>query len=137
MADLRYGPVWAILLAVGTGAAIGACMRWGLSYLLNAKIPGLPMGTLAANLIAGLLIGCVTAWFSFHMQVSPLVRLFLVTGFLGGLSTLSTFSMENVAMLLTGNYMMALLHAAMHFLGTLTMTVLGYETVKTIMAHWN
>lgn len=136
MSELRYGPIWAILLAVGAGAAIGACLRWGLSYLLNSKIPGLPMGTLVANLIAGLLIGAITAWFSFHMQVSPLVRLFLITGFLGGLSTLSTFSMENVAMLLTGNYSMALLHAALHFLGTLTMTVLGYETVKTIFTYW-
>ena len=89
--ETRDGALWAVLLAVGTGAALGACGRWALSYVFNNRIALLPLGTLLCNLLGGLLIGALTAWFSTHLQVSPMWRLFLVTGLLGGLTTFSTF----------------------------------------------
>jgi CrcB protein len=113
-------------LAVGAGAAIGAWMRWSLSVMLNASFPSLPLGTLVANLVGGYLIGL-------FMGVSvPEVRLFLVTGLLGGLTTFSTFSSEAVTMLARGQYGWATTHVLVHVLGSLAMTGLGVYTVQFI-----
>ncbi|MEO9040132.1 MAG: fluoride efflux transporter CrcB, partial [Gallionella sp.] len=88
-------------LAIGTGAAFGACLRWGLGMLLNPALPELPLGTLAANMLGGYLIGIAVA----YPGLSPEWRLFIITGFLGGLTTFSTFSLETVTLLLRGQYM--------------------------------
>ena len=98
----KDGPFWLVACAVGSGAALGAILRWALSYALNARIEQIPLGTLAANWLGGYLIGLAAAGLSSHPAVSPAARLFIVTGFLGGLTTFSTFSSEADAMLRGG-----------------------------------
>lgn len=118
------------LLAVGVGAAIGAWSRWWLGLMLNATLPVLPMGTLAANLIGGYLMGVFMGLFTFTSSFSPEVRLFVMTGFLGGLTTFSTFSAEAVTLLARGQYGWAATHILVHVLGSLAMTGLGLLTIQ-------
>ena len=120
-------------LAVGLGAALGAWLRWGLGNVLNAVFPTLPMGTLAANLIGGYVIGLAVAFFGQHPGLSPEARLFLITGFLGGLTTFSTFSAEAVSLLTRGEVFWALVHMGSHLGGSLLLTWLGMLTVKAIL----
>lgn len=120
------------LLAISAGAALGAIARWGLANGLNALLPQLPPGTLAANLIGGYLIGVALAFFSQHPALPPAWRLFVVTGFLGGLTTFSTFSAEVVHNLQAGRYGWALATAAVHLLGSVVMTVAGFASVNTL-----
>jgi CrcB protein len=121
-------------LAVGVGAALGAWLRWLLSLALNAAHPHLPLGTLASNLIGGYLIGVVIEWLGVRAGVPPEVRLFTVTGFLGGLTTFSTFSAESVNLLHRGEHAWALLHTGAHLFGSLAMTALGIVTVRALQA---
>lgn len=114
--------------AVGIGAALGAWLRWMLGVALNASLPQLPLGTLAANLVGGYLIGLTVAWLESATGLAPEVRLFLVTGFLGGLTTFSAFSGEAVALLMEGRYAWAAAHVGSHLLGSLACTVLGIKT---------
>lgn len=130
----RDGSLPLVLAAVGSGAAIGAVARWALSYALNGRFVWLPAGTLAANLIGGFLAGITLAWFSVHTDVAPWVRLFVVTGVLGGLTTFSTFSAENVTMLLAGDYLRSLAHASVHLFGSLAMTALGFWLCRSLTA---
>ncbi len=88
--------------AVFVGAGLGALLRWLLGDRLNPLFPTLPLGTLAANLLGGLLVGVAVAYFGRHAGMSPELRLFVITGFLGGLTTFSTFSAEVVTLLLRG-----------------------------------
>jgi len=119
-------------LAVGAGAALGAWLRWWLSLALNAVTPNLPLGTLAANLIGGYLIGVAVEYF-FQQGAVPLeTRLFIITGFLGGLTTFSTFSAEAVGLLLQSRFGWALLLICTHLIGSILMTVLGILTVRGI-----
>lgn len=118
------------LLAVGVGAAIGAWSRWWLGLMLNATLPVLPMGTLAANLIGGYLMGVFMGLFTLTSSFSPEVRLFVMTGFLGGLTTFSTFSAEAVTLLARGQYGWAATHILVHVLGSLAMTGLGLLTIQ-------
>jgi len=118
------------LLAVGIGAALGAWLRWGLAILLNARLPPLPLGTLAANLIGGFLIGVAMEWFSRHLGLPPELRLLAITGFLGGLTTFSTFSAEVVDALMRGQYLWSLAIAASHLIGSLLATVAGIVLVR-------
>ena len=113
------------VLGVGLGAALGAWARWGLAAALNARFPALPLGTLAANVLGGFLIGMAMEWFTRHAGYSEALRLFIVTGFLGALTTFSTFSAEVVAALLRGHYGSALLIGASHLAGSLLATVAG------------
>ena len=99
-------------LAVGTGAALGAWLRWILGVLFNPVFPTVPLGTLAANLVGGYLIGVCVEWLGLHADLPPEVRLFAVTGFLGGLTTFSTFSSEAVGLLARGQSGWALAQAA-------------------------
>ncbi len=119
-------------LAVGVGAMFGAWLRWGLGLWLNPAYPALPMGTLAANLIGGYFIGVAIAFFSQHPGLAPEWRLLLITGFLGALTTFSTFSAEVVTMIARGQYGWALATAALHLFGSLGATGLGLWTFKLI-----
>lgn len=123
---------WVSIIAVGTGAAMGAWLRWGLGALLNHLVPELPMGTLAANLAGGYLVGLAVALFTSHPGLGPEVRLFVITGFLGGLTTFSTFSAEAVHLLTRGQVAWALGHMALHLAGSLFMTILGMGTFRAL-----
>ncbi|CAG9180739.1 fluoride efflux transporter CrcB [Cupriavidus respiraculi] len=112
-------------VAVGVGAAVGAWLRWGFSVLWNALNPALPYGTLAANLVGGYLVGVAVGFFGSHPQLSPEWRLLVVTGFLGGLTTFSTFSSEVVANLMAADYGWAAAHLLLHLGGSLALTALG------------
>ena len=122
----------AAFAAVGIGAALGAWMRWGLSAALNHVAPNLPLGTLAANIIGGYLIGVAVEIFVQHLTLAPEWRLFIVTGFLGGLTTFSTFSAEAVALLTRHEYGWAVAVIAAHLFGSLLMTILGIMTVRAL-----
>lgn len=117
-------------LAVGIGAATGAWLRWGLGLWLNPAFQQLPMGTLAANLVGGYLIGLAVAFFMQHPGLSPEWRLLIITGFLGGLTTFSSFSAETVSLLVRGQYVWGFLIVMAHLCGSLLMTVLGMQTFK-------
>jgi CrcB protein len=119
-------------IAVGVGAMLGAWLRWGLGFWLNERAPELPLGTLAANLIGGYLVGVAIALFSDRTGISPEWRLFIVTGFLGGLTTFSTFSAESVTMMLRGEYGWAIAHSVAHLGGSLAMTALGIATWRML-----
>lgn len=117
-------------IAIGLGAACGAWLRWGLGLWLNASVPSLPLGTLTANLLGGYLVGLAIAFFMQHPALSAEWRLFIITGFLGGLTTFSTFSAETVTLLIRGQYAWAAGIIAAHLGGSLLMTVFGIQTFK-------
>jgi len=122
------------VMAICIGASLGALARWGLGLWLT---PGglLPWGTLAANLVGGYLIGVAIAAFQAMPQLDPVWRLLLITGFLGGLTTFSSFSAEVVEFLMAGRYGLALLTAGLHVLGSLAMTVLGLKSLAWWLAR--
>ncbi len=122
------------LLAIGIGAACGAWLRWGLGLWLNPALSELPLGTLAANLVGGYLIGVAIAFFMQHPGLAPEWRLFIITGFLGGLTTFSTFSAETVTLLLRGQYAWGSAIIVTHLGGSLLMTVFGIQTFKWLQA---
>jgi CrcB protein len=126
----REGTIGWALLAVGAGAALGAWLRWWLSARFNPAFPTLPLGTLAANLIGGYLVGVAVALFAQVESLPPEARLFAITGFLGGLTTFSTFSAEVVTLLLRGQWAWAGATAGVHLFGSLTLTALGIATVR-------
>ena len=119
-------------VAVGIGAACGAWLRWALGLWFNQVGVALPLGTWAANLLGGYLIGVAVAVFASYPQLSPLWKLLLITGFLGGLTTFSTFSAESFQHLLQGDIGAALLHTAAHLFGSLAMTGLGWWTWQNL-----
>ena len=121
------------VLAICVGACLGALARWGLGLWLS---PGglIPWGTLAANLIGGYLVGVCVATFQSMPQIDAVWRLLLVTGFLGALTTFSTFSAEVVAMLQQERYAMAIGTAGLHLLGSLLLTVAGIKTAMFFIA---
>lgn len=119
-------------IAVGIGAAIGAWLRWGLSLWLNPLHPSIPLGTLAANLGGGYLIGLAVAFFAQHPGLSPEWRLLLITGFLGGLTTFSTFSAEMFTLFARAQVAMGLAAIGLHVAGSLAMTGLGVLTFKLL-----
>jgi CrcB protein len=120
------------IAAISAGASIGALLRWLLGLQLNHLLPSLPLGTLAANLLGGYAIGLVLGWLGQHPELPPQVRLFLVTGLLGGLTTFSTFSAEVVNHLVQGRHGWAVLIAVTHLVGSLSLTALGLATVGAI-----
>jgi fluoride exporter len=126
--------MWRSLLAVAIGATFGAWLRWGLGAWLNPIAPQLPVGTLIANLFGGYLIGVAVGWFGAHPQLALEWRLLIVTGFLGALTTFSTFSAESVGLLQRGAVGAALLHSGAHLFGSLLMTALGLWSVRAVQS---
>lgn len=123
---------WYGFAAVGVGAACGAWLRWWLGVLVNPVFPTLPLGTLAANLLGGYLIGLVLGFLSHFESLPPELRLLVITGFLGSLTTFSTFSAETVTLFSRHQYAWAILAIAMHVIGSLAMTALGILTLNLI-----
>lgn len=120
------------VLAVGIGAALGAIARWVLGIWLNHASSALPWGTLAANLVGAYCIGLVLGCFLLFPDTPGWVRLFLTTGFLGGLTTFSTFSAETVGLFERGQYWMALGYSGVSLFGALALTGLGLWTVQVL-----
>lgn len=123
---------WLNLFAVGSGAVLGAWTRWGLGILLNPIFPTLPLGTLTANLLGGFIVGVVMTAAD-PLGFSPATRLLVVTGFLGALTTFSTFSAETVTLLLRAQYLWAAGAAAAHLFGSLLMTGAGLLLARAIL----
>ena len=119
-------------LSVGVGAASGAWLRWWLGMLLNPVFPTLPLGTLAANLLGSYLMGIAIQLLTQHAVLPPELRLAITTGFLGGLTTFSTFSAETVTLLLSQQYFWTLTIILSHVLGSLSMTIAGVFTMKLL-----
>ncbi len=123
---------WAGIFSVGAGAAIGAWLRWWLGVALNPLFPTLPLGTLTANLVGGLLMGFAMELLTRHTFVSPEVRLLITTGFLGGLTTFSTFSAEIATLLMRREYLWGSIAIVSHVVGSLAMTILGILLVRAL-----
>jgi len=121
--------MWRAIAAVGIGASLGALLRWWLGATLNPHFPTIPPGTLTANLIGGYVVGVAVAVFATYPALSPEWRLFVITGFCGGLTTFSTFSAEVVTLMQQGRAAWALAAAATHLLGSVMMTFAGIGTV--------
>ena len=125
---------WTGILAVGGGAALGAWLRWGLAIVLNPVFPALPLGTLAANLTGGLLVGVAMEIITRHALLPAEAQLMVTTGFLGGLTTFSTFSAEIVALLLRREYLWGTIAIASHVAGSIAMTIVGILLVRALYA---
>jgi len=124
---------YAGLMAVGVGAAAGAWLRWWFNIVLNPLFPTLPMGTLAANLVGGLLMGIAMGIIS-HFETLPAeAQLLMTTGFLGGLTTFSTFSAETTTLILREQYGWMTLLIGAHVIGSVIMTLAGLFAVRAIL----
>lgn len=122
----------AAFAAVGAGAVLGAWARWGMTTWLNPATPNLPLGTLAVNVVGGYLIGLAVAFFSTHATIAPEWRLACITGFLGAMTTFSTFSAEAMHLLQAEKYLAAALHSGTHLFGSILATVLGFATYRLL-----
>lgn len=118
-------------LAVFAGAGVGALARWGAGLALAQRWSGFPLGTLAVNLVGGLLIGMALEWFG--RRPDELLKLLLVTGFLGGLTTFSAFSGESLALLQRGDWLLAATHSLAHVLGALLCAALGLRLMQIML----
>jgi CrcB protein len=122
-------------LAVFGGAGCGALLRWWLGDWLNPLFPTIPLGTVAANLVGGLLVGFASAFFAQHSGFAPEWRLLVITGFLGGLTTFSTFSAEVVTLIGRQEYAWALGAASVHLVGSLALTALGIMLANAMLVR--
>jgi len=122
------------LLAVGVGAALGAWLRWVLGIWLNPVFPTVPLGTLSANLLGGFIIGGVMSAAE-PLGFPPVLRLLVVTGFLGGLTTFSTFSAETTTLLLQARYGWAAAAIFGHVAGSLCMTLVGVILIRACLGE--
>ena len=125
--------MWPVI-AICLGASAGALARWGLGLWLSTPASVIPWGTLAANLIGGYLIGICVAVFQALPHIDPIWRLALITGFLGGLTTFSSFSSEVISLLLHERYALALGTAGLHVAGSLLLTVAGIWSARHLLS---
>lgn len=121
------------LIAVAIGGSAGSVLRWILGVRLNALFPNLPPGTLAVNLIGGLIIGAAMAFFLRNPEIDPTWKLFIATGFCGGLTTFSTFSLEIVTLMQSGQFFWAISTVLAHLIGSLLMTFAGFWLVSLFL----
>jgi CrcB protein len=121
------------ILAVGSGAAVGAWSRWALSLVLNPLFPTVPLGTLAANLVGGFLMGVCMALMSHYEAMSPELRLLLTTGFLGGLTTFSTFSAEAATLIARGQLAWGAAMVGAHVVGSIACTFAGLVLASAVL----
>ncbi|MCR1766334.1 fluoride efflux transporter CrcB [Burkholderia glumae] len=121
------------IAAIFIGAGLGALLRWSLSLALNLVVPHLPLGTLASNLIGGYLIGVAIVVFNTKAGLPPEWRLFVITGFMGGLTTFSTYSAEVVQHVVDGRLGWAATVAFVHLIGSFTLTLLGILTARALL----
>ncbi|WP_050462196.1 fluoride efflux transporter CrcB [Herbaspirillum autotrophicum] len=119
-------------VAVGVGAALGAWLRWCLGLWLSVAGQAMPLGTLAANWGGGYVIGFLVAFFERYPGLPAEWRLFAITGFLGGLTTFSSFSAEAMILLQRGDYLWALAHSALHLMGSIALCIAGFATYRAI-----
>ncbi|ALK29584.1 fluoride efflux transporter CrcB [Burkholderia plantarii] len=121
------------IAAIFIGAGLGALLRWGLSLTLNMVVPQLPLGTLASNLVGGYLIGIAIVVFNTKTGLPPEWRLFVITGFMGGLTTFSTYSAEVMQHVVDGRLGWAAIVAFVHLIGSFTLTLLGILTARALL----
>lgn len=124
--------MWKSVVAISVGASLGALLRWTLGVQLNSQFPAIPPGTLAANLLGAYIIGLGVAVFAAFPALPTEWRLLVITGFCGGLTTFSTFSVELVTLLQQGRDLWAVAEALIHLLGSVVMTFAGIGTVAWI-----
>lgn len=124
--------MWGALLAVAVGSVLGGWLRWFLSLQFNSAFTLVPPGTLIANLLGGYIIGFALGFFSQATWLSPEWRLLVMTGFCGGLTTFSTFSVETFGLLQQGRIGWALAIIGIHVLGSLLMTWAGLMTFRVV-----
>ena len=122
------------LIAISIGASVGAISRWLIGLWLNTFFSHVPLGTLVVNLVGGYLVGVAFSIFASHPNWSPEWRLLVVTGFLGGLTTFSAFSLEMTQLLQQEKWLLLFVGISSHVLGSIIMTLLGLWTVATIKA---
>jgi fluoride exporter len=120
-------------LAIAVGGVLGGWLRYALQSAMNAIQPELPLGTLAANLVGGFLVGIAIAFFGANPALSPAWRLLVITGFLGGLTTFSTFSAEAMSLLQNGEYAWALGHSALHVCGSIAFCFAGFAAYRAVV----
>jgi CrcB protein len=120
------------LLVISLGASLGAILRWGLGVAFNALFPTIPPGTWLANMLGGYLMGVALAYFGQQTGLAPEWRLLVITGFLGGLTTFSTFSAEVTTLIQQGRMLWAGVAVSAHVVGSLAMTLLGLATVAAL-----
>jgi len=124
--------MWRAIVALCVGGSLGTLVRWWLGLTLNGQFPTIPPGTLAANLIGGYVVGIAIALFATYTSLAPEWRLFVITGFCGGLTTFSTFSAETVTLLQQGRALWACAAMGAHLAGSLIMTFAGIGTVALL-----
>jgi CrcB protein len=127
--------MWKSVVAVSVGGTLGCLLRWWLGMTLNSLFPTIPPGTIAVNLIGGYVIGVAIAFFAAFTAFAPEWRLFVITGFCGGLTTFSTFSGELYALLQEGRVGWAFGEVAVHVVGSVSMTFLGAATVLWLRGY--
>ena len=120
------------LIVIAIGASVGAWLRWLLGIKLNALFPTIPPGTVVANMVGGYLIGLTIAFLAASPSLGPEWRLLIITGFCGGLTTLSTFSAETVTLIQEGKLLWALGSISLHLVGSLAMTAAGLLSYQVI-----
>jgi fluoride exporter len=124
--------MWPSIFVIFLGAGFGAVLRAGFNFLAAGTASMVPLGTLFANLVGGYLVGIAIAFFGNNPNISPEWKLFVITGFLGGLTTFSSFSAEVVSLIQNGEYTWALGTALLHLLGSLALTFLGILTYQAL-----
>ncbi len=121
--------MWKSVVAICVGASLGALLRWWFGTQLNSLFPTIPPGTLVSNLVGGYVVGAAMAFFATFSALAPEWRLFVITGFCGGLTTFSTYSAELVTLLQQGRAIWACGAAVAHLAGSVLMTLAGIGTV--------